>query len=135
MCHHHHHHHHQVTLVVLSSLIGLLGCILYLHRADVKSLLVDQHLNVNELESITERRLWIRPCFSSSAPQILFVLLEWFMRWEASGTYWDRHQHATSKGRDSYRWAIGQTWLIKWNVISSKQRSCRYCCMDALYGR
>ena len=25
---------------------------------------------------------------------------------------------------------IYQTWPIKWNAVSSKQRSCRYCCMD-----
>ena len=28
-----------------------------------------------------------------------------------------------------------QTWPIKWNAVSSKQRSCRYCYMDALHGR
>ena len=28
-----------------------------------------------------------------------------------------------------------QTWPIKWNIVFSKQRSCRYCCMNALYGR
>ena len=27
-----------------------------------------------------------------------------------------------------------QTWPIKWNAISSRLRSCRYCCMDALLG-
>ena len=28
-----------------------------------------------------------------------------------------------------------QTWPIKWNAVSSRQRSCRYCNMDALLGR
>ena len=28
-----------------------------------------------------------------------------------------------------------QTWPVKWNAVSSKQRSCRYCYMDALLGR
>ena len=28
-----------------------------------------------------------------------------------------------------------QIWPIKWNAVSSKQRSCRYCYMDALLGR
>ena len=28
-----------------------------------------------------------------------------------------------------------QTWPIKWNTVSFKQRSCRYCYMDALHGR
>ena len=28
-----------------------------------------------------------------------------------------------------------QTWPIKWNAVSSRQRSCRYCYMDALLGR
>ena len=27
-----------------------------------------------------------------------------------------------------------QTWPIKWNAVSSRQRSCRYCCMDAPLG-
>ena len=40
----------------------------------------------------------------------------------------------TSKGMDSYRSYRSQTWLINWNAVSSKQRSCRYCYMDALYG-
>ena len=28
-----------------------------------------------------------------------------------------------------------QTWPIKWNAVSSRQRLCRYCYMDALLGR
>ena len=28
-----------------------------------------------------------------------------------------------------------QTWPIKWNAVSSRQRSHRYCYMDALHGR
>ena len=28
-----------------------------------------------------------------------------------------------------------QTWLIKWDAVSSRLWSCRYCCMDALLGR
>ena len=31
----------------------------------------------------------------------------------------------------SYRSYGNQTWPIKWNAVSSTQRSCRYCCMDA----
>ena len=34
-----------------------------------------------------------------------------------------------------YRSYGSQTWLIKWNAVSSKQRSCQYCYMDALHGR
>ena len=34
-----------------------------------------------------------------------------------------------------YRSYGSQTWPIKWNAVSSKQRSCRYCYMDALHGR
>ena len=30
---------------------------------------------------------------------------------------------------------LNQTWLIKWNTVSSRQRSYRYCYMDALLGR
>ena len=34
-----------------------------------------------------------------------------------------------------YRSYGNQTWPIKWKVVSSRQRSYRYCCMDALLGR
>ena len=33
-----------------------------------------------------------------------------------------------------YRSYGSQTWPIKWNALFSKQRSCWYCCMDALHG-
>ena len=51
----------------------------------------------------------------------------------------DRHQNVTSKGMESYRsidyqWYGSQTWPIKWNAVCSKQRSRRYCYMDALHG-
>ena len=36
---------------------------------------------------------------------------------------------------DRYRSYRSQTWPIKWSAVSSKQRSCRYCYMDALDGR
>ena len=35
----------------------------------------------------------------------------------------------------AYRLYGTQTWPIKWNAVSSKQRSCWYCSMDALQGR
>ena len=37
--------------------------------------------------------------------------------------------------RIGYRSYGSQTWPIKWNAVSSMQRSCRYCYMDALHGR
>ena len=50
-----------------------------------------------------------------------------------------RHRHVTSKGMGSKGmdyWSYGrQTWPINWKAVSSKQRSCRYCYMDALHGR
>ena len=39
----------------------------------------------------------------------------------------------TAIDRLSVIWS--QTWPIKWNAVSSKQRSCRYCYMDELHGR
>ena len=47
----------------------------------------------------------------------------------------NRHRHATNEGMESYRSYGNQTWPIKWNAVSSRQRSCRYCYMDALLGR
>ena len=40
---------------------------------------------VNTSEYIEECHLWIHPYFSSSAQHVLFILLGWFVRWEASG--------------------------------------------------
>ena len=37
--------------------------------------------------------------------------------------------------KTGYRSYVSQTWPIKWNAIFSKQRSCRYCNIDALHGR
>ena len=65
---------------------GLLGCILNLYRANMsKSLLVGQHWCVHVQESRIEHHSRVCPCFSSSALQVLFILLEWFVRWLASG--------------------------------------------------
>ena len=36
---------------------------------------------------------------------------------------------------DIFRPYGSPTWPIKWSAVSSKQRSCRYCYMDALHGR
>ena len=36
---------------------------------------------------------------------------------------------------NSYRSYGSQTWPIKWNAVSSKKRSYRYCYIDALHGR
>ena len=36
---------------------------------------------------------------------------------------------------DSYRLYGNQIWPIKWKTVSSRQRSSRYYCMDALLGR
>ena len=43
------------------------------------------------------------------------------------------HLHTTNEGMDSNRSYWSQA--IKWNAVSSRQRSYRYCCMDALLGR
>ena len=62
---------------------NLLICILYLQRADIsKSLLINQHWHIHVQESI-KSYFWVHPCFSSSALHVLFILLEWFVRWEA----------------------------------------------------
>ena len=91
-----HHHHHRVVLTAQRSLtlscypslsVGLLACILCPHRIDIKkiSLLISQHLYIHVLESIREHCLWVYPCSSISTLCVLFILLEWFVRWEPSG--------------------------------------------------
>ena len=49
------------------------------------SQLVNQYCSVHVLGSIEECRFWVSPCFFSSVPFVLFVLLGWFVRWEVSG--------------------------------------------------
>ena len=55
-------------------------------------------------------------------------------------TYLGNSVSSTEKDIDTwltigYRSYGNQTWSIKWNAVSSKQRSYWYCCMDALLGR
>ena len=50
-----------------------------------KFLLVDQYWHNHVKGSVEERCLWDRPCFSSSIPHVLFVLIGWFYGWEVSG--------------------------------------------------
>ena len=67
-------------------LTSRLSCMLYPHRANKSnSLQVSQHWHVHMKESTRKRCAYVRPCFSSNTPHVLFVLLEWFIRWEASG--------------------------------------------------
>ena len=60
-----------------------------LHSVSAKSwcnsLLVSQHYHVLVLEFIKEHCFWVPTYFSSSIPHVLFILLEWFVRWEAGG--------------------------------------------------
>ena len=55
-------------------------------------------------------------------------------------TYLGSSVSSTEKDIDTrlsiaYRSYGSQTWPIKWNAVSSRQRSCRYCYMDALHER
>ena len=49
-----------------------------------------------------------------------------------------RHRHTANEGYGQlsigFRSYGNQTWPIKWNAVSSRLRSCRCCCMDALLG-
>ena len=67
-------------------------------------------------------------------PRPLFILSK--TRWSLFGLY-STSMPFLRHGRLSigYRSYGSQTWPIKWNAVSSKQQSCRYCCMDALHGR
>ena len=40
-----------------------------------------------------------------------------------------------AKASIDYRSYESQTWPMKWSAVHSKQRSCRYCYMDALHVR
>ena len=50
-----------------------------------------------------------------------------------------KHWHAANERHGqlliSYRSYGNQTWSIKWNAVSSRQRWCWYCYMDVLLGR
>ena len=66
-----------------SFLTGLPGNILFPADSLWKSLLVSQNWRVY-MQEVRERRLWFRPCFSSSVLHV-FVLLEGFLKSEPSG--------------------------------------------------
>ena len=52
---------------------------------------------------------------------------------------WKRHRNAANEGKGQLSIGYGsygnQTWPIKWNAVSSRQQSYRYCCMDAVLRR
>ena len=57
-----------------------------------KFLQVSPHWRIHESESIGKRCLWVCHYFFSNAQHFLFVLLEWFVRWEVigrtTGVFW-----------------------------------------------
>ena len=61
-----------------SLLASLLVCILCPYKAAISLCQL-----ANTGTSIREQ--WICPCFSRNASHILFILLKWFVRWEACG--------------------------------------------------
>ena len=64
---------------------GLLDYIICPYRSVAdKFQLVVQHLHVRVKGSIGERYIWVRPYFSTGVLHVLFVLFEWFYRWEVS---------------------------------------------------
>ena len=85
---------HQIMLIAWNSLTirpycpSLLEGYLFIqcpHRAnDCKFLLFGQPWSILMLDSIRERRFCVRPYFNISTQHVLFVKLEWFMRWEES---------------------------------------------------
>ena len=91
-------HHHQVVLTAWNSLS--LSChpslsSIFLDRFSKlyrvsrqsrwKSLLISQYWHIHVSKSLRECHLCVHPCFSSSSLHVLFILLEWFVRWVASG--------------------------------------------------
>ena len=70
----------------LSLMVGFLYFIPCPHRGDIKKfLLVGKCWHIHVKGSIEERHLWICLCSNNSIPQVLFVLLGWFLRWEVNG--------------------------------------------------
>ena len=82
-----------------SSFSGVpLWSIPYPHRADqCTSLLVGTHWRAHVLASTGGRHLWVHPCFSSSVPRVLSILLGWF-GWYVAG---------------------GRTAVFSWGVVST----------------
>ena len=84
---HHHHHHHQVTLLSRISLTFSFRPYVFLNYilcplSSCKSTNPD---TIMWRGSFGERHLWVRVCFSSSVPYVLFVFVGWFLRWEVCG--------------------------------------------------
>ena len=98
-------------------LLLLAGYFLCPHRADVsKSLLVCKYLHIHEQEFKEERHLWVRPFFSSSGPQVSFVLLEWFKRWEAvdrtTAVLWVVTSRIYSRQYAAFLWSSNLTFFF-----------------------
>ena len=92
---HNFHHHHLVRLIKRNPLVHHLSLSSLAHWRSsklqpvsaqywCKSLLGSQHLCVDVLVYISERRLWIPLYFYNSVKHVLLVLVESFLRWEAS---------------------------------------------------
>ena len=71
----------SINLYHTSLSAGLRNYILCPLRADVcKSLMISQHWHVHMSMSLEKCHLWVRPCFSGSILNVLFVFFGWFMR-------------------------------------------------------
>ena len=73
----------------LSLPVGPPNYIQCLHRADLcKFLLVNQYLHIHVKN--------VYPCFSCSVPNVLFVLLGWFVKWEVKYIFLPRNREYIS---------------------------------------
>ena len=81
-----------------------------------QSFLVGQHWHIHMPKSIEKRRLWVRPFFSSSASHVLFILFEWFLRWEigdrTAAVFWNVISRICSREHGTFLWSSHLTFSL-----------------------
>ena len=103
-----------------------------LHSLEWVTAGIGLHVNAHKMEYMcyksNRRHLHTRRNLSETGRQIHLPRKQCLINWRG-------HRHMANEGMNSYRSYGNQTWPIKWNAVSSRQRSYRYYCMDALLGR
>ena len=104
-----------------------------LHSLERATAGIGLHVNAHKTEYISYNQTGDISTLEGTSLKLLdkFTYLRSSVSSITSTCGWRRHGQLYI----DYRSYGNQTWLIKWNAVSSRQRSYRYCCMDALLGR
>ena len=141
------HHHHRISLTLsrhfsLSFItsgrssglhpVSSHSCCMYV-RADHPAF-ARPYVGVHRSKSLMSTSLLLQQCPACLVRLTCIVFVmggRWPYSWCLVGCY---RQDLFNIARNILVYG-NQTWPIKWNAVSSRQWSYRYCCMDALLGR